>query len=87
MSNAEISRFGQARGWGADPGNSPSKSSSGVSEPGGDAVNGAGYRSVDLGCVFAGAFAAEQVDLDEAHGIDVGIAQADGAGKHSIPLE
>ena len=36
------------------------------------------------GVSSAGALAAEEVDLDEAHGVDVGIAQADGVGEDLV---
>src|SRR5580704_8052481 len=61
--------------------------SSGVAQTGRNAVNGAGDGAVDGVGVFAGALAAEQVDLDEAHGVDVGIAQPDGAGEDLVFLE
>ena len=32
-------------------------------------------------------FAAEEFDLDQAHGIDIGIAQADGAGQNAIAIQ
>ena len=51
--------------------------SAGVVQAGGDAVDGRAQRVVEHFGVGAGAFAAEQLDLDQAHGIDVRIAQAD----------
>ena len=34
-----------------------------------------------------GAFAAEEFDLDERHGVDVGVAQADGVLEDAVGLE
>ena len=54
-----------------------------VAESGADAVDGGGDGSVEfsrfggVGC--DGAFAADEFDLDEGHGIDVGITEADRA--------
>ena len=37
--------------------------------------------------ICAGAFAAQQIDLDQAQRIDIGVAQANGAGEDGIFLQ
>ena len=55
--------------------NNSEKISAGISETGGDAADGCGDGAIDFGRVFAGALAAQHVDLDQVHGIDVWVAQ------------
>ena len=68
------------------------RGSAGVAEAGGDAVDGGGDGAVELGGDGlaggdGGALAADQLDLDERHGIDVGVAQADGIAEDGVGLE
>ena len=61
--------------------------SAGVAEAGADAVDGGGDGSVEVGGVFAPSFAAEEFDLDEGEGVDVGVAEADGLGEDGVGFE
>ena len=70
--------------------------SAGVAETGGDAVDGGGDGAVELaegwvvffgGGFGEGAFLAEEVDLKEGEGVDVGVAEADGAGQDGVGFE
>src|SRR5580698_5571220 len=66
--------------------------SAGVAEACADAVDGGGDGAVELVRVgfafFQGrALAADEFDLQEAHGVDVGVAQADGALQDWVGLE
>ena len=66
--------------------------SAGVAQAGADAVDGGGDGAVEFGRVgFAAwrlrALAADEFDLDERHGVDVGVAQADGAVEDRVGLE
>src|SRR6185437_4411285 len=66
--------------------------SAGIAEAGGDAVDGGGDGAVEFGGGRSaggegGAFAAEEFDLDERHGVDVGVAQADGALEDLVGFE
>src|SRR5271170_6405874 len=68
------------------------KNSTGVAEAGADAVDGGGDGAVEFGGVgFAvgggGALAADEFDLDQAHGVDVGVAQPDGVVEDSVGFE
>src|SRR4051794_31179974 len=58
-----------------------------IAESCGDAADGGGDGAVQLGCVFAGALAAEHVDLDQVHGVDIGIAQLDRVREDAICFE
>src|SRR5271156_1796461 len=66
--------------------------STGVSQAGADAVDGGGDGSVEFG-IFGFAFgdgfalATDEFDLDQAHGVDVGVAQADGALEDWVGLK
>lgn len=65
--------------------------SAGVAEAGADAVDGGRDGSVEFcgfgGVWWDGTFAADEFDLDEGHGVDVGIAEADGALEDGVLLE
>jgi len=61
--------------------------STGVAEAGGDAAYCRGDGTIDFGGVFAGALAAEQVYLDQVHGVDVWITQLDGAAEDLVGLK
>ncbi len=63
-----------------------------IAQPGADAVDRGGNGAIELRRVgFAvcrcRALAADEFDLDERHGIDVRIAQADGAVEHRVGFE
>src|SRR5579883_251875 len=59
----------------------------GVVQSGGDAIHSSADGVVEGIPFFAGAFAAQQVNLDEAHGIHVRIAQANGAIQQRVTFE
>src|SRR5260370_10390529 len=66
--------------------------SAGVAEAGADAVDGGGdgaggVGGVGFGISGGGAFAADEFDLEEAHGVDIGVAEADGGLEDGVGLE
>ena len=58
-----------------------------VVQSGGDAVDGGGEGVVESVFWRARAFSAEQVDLDQTHGIDIRITQADGTEQDWVALD
>src|SRR3984893_12369868 len=58
-----------------------------IVQPGGDAVDGGAQSVIYPVCGGAGPLAAEEFDLHQAHGVNVRVAQADGAGQDWIPFE
>src|SRR5579862_7978940 len=64
-----------------------SETSTRIAQTGRDAVDGGGDGAVDLGRVLAGALAAQHVDLNQVHGIDVRIAELDGVRKDLVGFE
>src|ERR1700679_2185662 len=73
--------------WSQQSAITASRPSPRVAQARSDAADGSGDGSVDFVGIFAGSLAAQQVDLDEAHGVDVGIAQDDGAGQDRVRFE
>jgi hypothetical protein len=53
-------------------------------QAGGDPVNGSAQRVVEFGTLLAFLFTPQKFDLDQTHGIDIGITQADGAGQDAV---
>src|ERR1700735_4028235 len=58
-----------------------------VTQPRRDAVYRGRDDAVDVGGIFALTLAAQHVDLDQMHGVDVGVAQLDGVGENLIGLK
>ena len=61
-----------------------------VVQTGGDAVHGGADSVVESRMdngICSGTFAAQQVDLDQAERIDIGVAEADGAGEDGVFLQ
>src|SRR5664279_811527 len=61
--------------------------SSRIVQTGGDSIHGRSDGVVQLLSLFPAALSPQQFNLDQAHGIDVGIAEPDRAGKHGIALQ
>ena len=59
----------------------------GIAQPRRDAVDGGGQDVVQLLALFPAPFAAQQLDLDQAQGVHVGVAQPEGAGQGRIVLQ
>jgi hypothetical protein len=55
-----------------------------IVQAGGDPIDGRAQRILQIRGFLSALLAAQQFHLNQAHGVDVWVAQADGTGEHAI---